>query len=337
MIGHVSRVGELVLEKAHQMLKRAIRQGNSKDIQLSSMNSAIFSDWEGRLHSQIAGAISGSPQDTLGCFCLFSGREAVAVKNGKLTEKDAFQVRQVIGPDSCIPVVLATCNRSVHSARADNDFLHELSWHLTGNLQTISESGRTSACSRVRALAIFKHAKRFQGSPQSHLFGDELRVLAKNGIPALSLRVGDIVELVCYYPNELHFHSPFIMHRCNTTHMAKAPEGAKLWALMALFRGAGCEHRNEIWAALRPCSPIPGARASKGFNRYNSPHFVSDTICFAQVKSNMHPVGVLHFCNSFCNPTLQGNRIKHFPPSILDEGAIFFPIRRNNGYPPRQG
>ncbi len=42
MIGHVSGIGELVLEKAHQILEYAIKSSNSKDVQIQSIQGAIF-------------------------------------------------------------------------------------------------------------------------------------------------------------------------------------------------------------------------------------------------------------------------------------------------------
>ncbi len=44
MLGHVSRVAELVLEKAHQTLKRAIKISNEKEVHSACMNSAAVSD-----------------------------------------------------------------------------------------------------------------------------------------------------------------------------------------------------------------------------------------------------------------------------------------------------
>ncbi len=49
MVGHVAHIGELSLEKAHKLLKRAIRQSNNKYSQLQAMNRAIFTDWQRRM------------------------------------------------------------------------------------------------------------------------------------------------------------------------------------------------------------------------------------------------------------------------------------------------
>ncbi len=44
MMGHISRFGELVLEKRHEALKRAVKQSNNKDAQIQAMKDIALSD-----------------------------------------------------------------------------------------------------------------------------------------------------------------------------------------------------------------------------------------------------------------------------------------------------
>ncbi len=106
MVGHVSRSGELFFEKAHQILKRGIRQSNHKDIQLLSMTSAIFNDWEARLTTNIKNVFQKEKRAILACFRLLSGREAVSALNGSISEANAEKVIRALGPPHCVPAFL---------------------------------------------------------------------------------------------------------------------------------------------------------------------------------------------------------------------------------------
>ncbi len=122
MMGHISRVDELVLEKCHQSLKRAIHQSNNKDIQLFSMSTAMFNDWEGRLNMQVKNSLSGDSRAIIGCFRLLAGREAIVTSKGNLDEAQKQNVLQAFGPISCIPNLLECGRGSVVSSRALSGF-----------------------------------------------------------------------------------------------------------------------------------------------------------------------------------------------------------------------
>lgn len=68
MIGSVHRIGELPLEKTHQLFKRAIGQSINKYVQIQSVQNAIFDDWQGRLTLQVPVALKGIPLFELGCY-----------------------------------------------------------------------------------------------------------------------------------------------------------------------------------------------------------------------------------------------------------------------------
>ncbi len=70
MFAHVCRVAELSLEKAHQILKRAIAKSNNKNVQIQCMTSAISNDWQGRVTLTVDGALEGDARALQGCYRL---------------------------------------------------------------------------------------------------------------------------------------------------------------------------------------------------------------------------------------------------------------------------
>ncbi len=74
MVGHMSSIGELVFEKTHQCLKRALRQSNSKNVRISSMLSIAVDDWQGRVTSIISGALGGEERSLFAFYRLLYGR-----------------------------------------------------------------------------------------------------------------------------------------------------------------------------------------------------------------------------------------------------------------------
>ncbi len=102
MVGHVARAAELVFEKAHQPLNRAVKQSNNKNSHLSAIASATISDSLGRLSMICDGALRRDATDLRGCFRLLAGREAVASIEGTLSADHVDQVVRALGPDYCV-------------------------------------------------------------------------------------------------------------------------------------------------------------------------------------------------------------------------------------------
>ncbi len=273
MVGRVSQVGELVLEKAHQTLKRAIRHGNNKDLQLLSMSAAIYNDWEWRLSMQAKEAIEGNPIATIGCFRLLAGREAVANANGQLTAMHRDQLLLALGPVACVPTVLESGRRRVISIRSDRTFLKDLSWNFTGNMETVNQPGDIYISSRLHVLGLFQHANRFAGPRPAQKFAEEPKILTKYDTSLLALRVADVVQMVCYRPNQISFHVPFFVNKNSVGEKMDHSEGYALWAVSALFRPAKTDNGDNYWASLWPCIRLPLSDETNEFYRRNYHYF----------------------------------------------------------------
>ncbi len=131
MVGHVSRIGELVLEKCHQQLKRAIKNSNNRDIQMHCIRSVAFGDWQGRLTMFAGSAVEGCKTSLLGCYRLLAGRESLFSLHGTLSEAHYNFVRHVFGPGGCLAKELISEGRNVVSSRADH-VQKNISWNITG-------------------------------------------------------------------------------------------------------------------------------------------------------------------------------------------------------------
>ncbi len=127
-VGHISVVGELVLEKAHQGLKRALLQSNYKNVQIFGMQSVAMDDWQGRLSSVISAALRGKKRSLFACFRLLNGREEAIALNGELSEAQANQVYRALGPELCLLDALQRQGRTVISSKYQRKA--SLTWEL---------------------------------------------------------------------------------------------------------------------------------------------------------------------------------------------------------------
>ncbi len=327
MVGHASRVGELVLEKCHQSLKRAICQGNNRDVQLTAMSSVMFTDWKGRLSIQANDALEGNYSAMLGCFRLLAGRDAVASVHAHLSAIHKQEVILALGPVSCVPTFLQTEKSSVVALRALRGFYDEISWSFLGNYEVAVQNATLSDPMRNRALVAFKNAYRFRRSFAVYAFADELRA---------TTRTGDVVEIQCYKPYDIPFHCPFLIHHHSIGNAAQGTQGSTIWAVSSLFRPEHSDSDSEFWACLRPCLPLAHVPPFQGFYRHHPRYYVGQPIRFARVGLYMTPVAVLHDCDPVhCHFVQRKPEIAHFPQSVFDSDAIFFTLRRSQGYPPR--
>ncbi len=138
VIGNITRIGKLQLEKAHQVLKRAIRQSNNKDVHIQSVQSAIFNDWQGRLSIQVPKALAGEKYSELGCYRLLFGRESVFALQGSLTLEKRKLVHRMLGPFCCVPALLKTQGKSIISPRVISST--PLKWTLNSNTECADTS-----------------------------------------------------------------------------------------------------------------------------------------------------------------------------------------------------
>ncbi len=334
MVGHLSIVGELVLEKAHQSLKRAISQSNNKDIQLQSMNSVIFSDWHARLSMFAHGALEADEKTVIGFYRLLSGRESTSTMIDRVSASHRDQVRRALGPPCCVPALLVKERRSVISPRAQQGLWTECSWILDREAggMTLSSGLRGQILELLQQYGLVDCVSTVQ-------FGSHVRATANRGISLLSIKAGNVLEVLTYRPSDEAFHIPLIVHRNNVgPEFQEEPEGLSIWSAAAFFRKICANGKSELWAVLHPCRKSATEGSTRGLNKYSALYSVSPSICFVEVSTNLRKVGKLHDCSpGLCRPVQYKSEIDHNDPSLPHSTSFFYVRGRCDGFPPRQG
>ncbi len=135
MVGHMSLIGELVLEKAPQRLKRALKQSNIKYAHLQSMLSVSFDDWRGRSTSIASGCFENDKHAVACCSRLLSGREPIEALNGGISPTLKNEIRTALGPELCILTELRCQANSVLSPRSSS--VSKFHWSVKGAVRPV--------------------------------------------------------------------------------------------------------------------------------------------------------------------------------------------------------
>ncbi len=190
----MSRIGELVMEKAHQSLKTAIRHSNNRDVQVISMMSIAISDWQDRLTMVVPDALRGDSAALRCCFRLLAGREALFALDGRLRPEHYAQVMATLGPITCVPYELHTQGCTVLSPRLPN---MDLQWKIEEKIEVLSSLTSFSTEERRRTLTCIENAYFSDLENRTVTMGDAVSCTLPNGLPGPRFRRGDVIELLC--------------------------------------------------------------------------------------------------------------------------------------------
>ncbi len=326
MVGHVARIGELSLEKAHQSLKRGIILSNNREIQLLSMNSIVFNDWIARLTLLAPLAIMRDSRAVRGFYRLLAGREAVAVIQGKLTADHEAQVYRALGPRDCVPEELRLQEKTVISPRYSS--FRNISWKLEKALEIASCVTSISTEARRCAFRIVRNEFPFYNEIRCIQFGDSISSTIQIGIPWQSFAQGDVLETLCWNPSVLRIHFPFVMQTCFIDDLVHSPlqSGSSLWCVstfLAVFRPSGdIEH----YACVAPCHEIlyEGSETRRS-KTYQVPPGILPS--FLRMHENVRKVGVVHACaTSNCKSEFKRRSISHGDNTSPLEGGTFYAL-----------
>lgn len=211
MVGQITRIGELVLEKTHQVVKRAIKLSNNRQVQLHAMQSAAINDWQGRLTMLVEDGLSSSSTARLslrGCFRLLHGREYLLALNGVLSESHYKQILQQIGPPGLLPRELREQCCSVLSRRVlQSD--QTMTWTLSGAyiLRLDAESSTVEENALIRTLRIAYSVD----LPPAKIFAAKEAFTRTSKFDGTRIKRGDILEFLCCNPHLPSFHRPFLV------------------------------------------------------------------------------------------------------------------------------
>ncbi len=340
LVGHIGRVGELVLEKAHQTLKRSIHLSNNKDIQLHAMSGASFADWQGRLSMLAQLATDGDQSAILGCFRLLAGREVVAALRGHLSRPLSAAVVHTLGPEQCIAAELQAQGQRVLSPRTTSS-TNILTWSLIRPFRIIAGASFTQSEYHKRTLEFFQKT---QAEELSHLevhFAASASSSFTNATPGVTLRRGDILEILVYYPESPSLHFPYLAQPNGSRPIGSwmSSTGVSIWFLHDLVSLKPHVGSSTIFAAVLPCAQVQGYTVSEPKQWLPKYRVCTDrSISFARLEESVRRVGVLHDCfNSTCHPVPHRISLSHSPQASPENGGVFYTLTRKHGYPPRKG
>ncbi len=339
MIGHVSRIGELVFERTHQTLKRAIRQSNNKDIQIQSVLSSTYNDWQGRMSLAVPDAILGDEFGILACLRLLGGREHVSSIRANITLEERRKVLETIGPPCCVPTLLEIVKKSVISPR--ENFLSKIStvWTISGNKEKIDHGYRSAIDDRNVVYDLVRKVLHSEGRGAVQ-FADKVIGALPGGFTVLSVSLGNVVEVACYKKSRNICHWPFVLTRCSVGALdASYAEEHSFWAVKAIFETADLSKNSKIFAAVVPCRSLVGAHLEHEYSRLQQKYtLISGRMSLLEINTSVRKVAVLHDCDpGKCIFLSQKNFIDHQRACVVQPGSVFYLKSRENGYPPRQG
>ncbi len=257
MVGQIVRIGELVLEKTHQILKRAVSRSNNQKVQLHAMHAAAIGDWQGRLTMLANNAFStgNSVLPALrGCLRLLRGRETIIALQGNITKEHSAYVLRALGSPLLMPRELSSHGRTVLSPRI---FAEEVTvkWKLPGAHQI-------APCDAVDCADVRKILSTLRVS-----YGSDLKdITVKAGKTAFSkystqvegtrFKLGDVLEILCYDPNNARFHYPLVVQVSDLPHMTawERSSGPSLWCALQFLAITTGNGRESFLAVVLPCT-----------------------------------------------------------------------------------
>ncbi len=339
MIASISRIGELQLEKTHQLLKRAIRQSNNKNVQIQSVQSAIFNDWQGRLTLQVPGALNLNHSAELGCYRLLSGREATFSTHGYLNEERRHIVRRMLGPDCCIPALLASQAKTVISPKyvPSSGYF----WNLESNKELVDINTNTiTSRSRQQAFTDFKRLCQSIGSAPRITFADIVHCTAHTDVKVCSIRSGDIIEILCAANSSGTSHF-WIVHggeELNSRLLQAERQVRLLWGVCCLFKWTNANNDSTFWASVRLCEVVYDVPREQDCSFTQKKYIMANKTTLLRVSRNFRTAAALHNCvPGTCAVSSTDLTITHCFSCDPFRGATFFIKSRKDGYPPRQG
>ncbi len=335
MVGHMCLIGELVLEKAHQVLKRALRQSNYKDVQLVSMESAAIDDWQGRLTAAIPGALKGEIADTLSCFRLLHGREAVLARNGEPSDSEKLQILKIIGSVPCIESELITQGKTVMSPRCVSKVC--FTWTVQGQKELLNLRNAVSEPTRAHLIKYLRMAFRSSLDLYTVYTGTEISSTLDKSIQGYSFRFGDVVEILCCHPKSLRLHFPFVLQTNCSDYLGSLAlhSGHVLWQIQALVSLVDESEHSTLYLGLRPCVVSTTSSANLQYEIRKYCVHGDEKISFARIDSSLRRVGVVReYAHAYSNSEHDSSLSAH---PALANGSEFFAFSRDSGFPPRQG
>ncbi len=315
MVAHLSNIGELVFEKTHQMLKRALKQSNLKDSHLQAMTSIIVDDWRKRIASSACKAYSGDEKGILSCARLLCGNNAALFARDKLSAEENQTILNVLGPKHCMLHELGPNHYAMLRSSIAEDCVEK--WELClSNQPCIGTSFVPLSVLQTDLSAHLIRALRGCVTAAQISTSTTAKSTFPNGLPGQVISCGDIIELLCLYPTLTSAHYPFLLQ---ISRAGGTLSGLAMWCVV----GFACIQRErscaEHFVAVLPCSTD-----TRG----------TSCVDFPPPYDAVKPNGIANI--SFARPDRSLRKIPRIDV-MKNDGIVSFVVRHRNGYPPRSG
>ncbi len=338
MLGHVSIVGKLVLEKAHQILKRALKLSNNREAHVLSMKTIAIDDWQGRITLLVLELHRGEDSAYISCFRLLSGREAVASINGSLSLSQKEEVIHTMGPQPFLKSALERKGKSVISSRCFDAC--DIKWAFHGKAEVLGSVQETNA----HHNAILQYLRRaFLSELDRYSISLGSRVLSSfpNGIPGPTFHNGCIIETLCYRPLDPSYHNPFLlqMNCCNSIGARPQNMGPSLWYVSAVLCFTESKEHATVYLAVQPCVMKRTLPPNNAYRCRHEEYCVdrSSDLCFAIIDAIMRKIGVIETADDdFSFSCILGDGNNSSTRAVTPPGG-FLALTRAKGYPRVEG
>lgn len=320
MFTTISHIGELVLKKRHQILKRAARRANNLEPHHHAMNTVIFNDWQARLTMNLPQAHEGDADARRACYCLLQGRETVHMCQGSPTLEDMQCTMNALLQNSPLTNELRLQGLSLGAKRVRQNGVPSTFRASRADIFTQSDSSASFLLRSLRsvhldAIGPFVWRKKIKlPSPQSQL----LQHVKRHSV----LRT--LVPSSAYCPN----HFPFVKPVTGS----ESGDNCRYWAVIDIVSvktdSLSWTHSARV---LPVCPRIVENEQMFATNTLSEPRLL-------QLTSATQIAACIHNCSSgACSPTTSPPGIEHFPGVQSLDGAPFYLLSRSHGFPPRAG
>ncbi len=154
---------------------------------------------------------------------------------GNVTQAHCNQVREAMGPNACVVSELLSQSRDVISTRSISRRTSS-TWCLRGSNE-IAQSNSTPLTVQSKITKFLQNAFSNDMEQFEVLRAQKAAMFHSKNVNGGSLTRGDIIQVLCYRPDDTPFHFPFLVqfHSIQGVTNWKESSGPSLWCILEFF------------------------------------------------------------------------------------------------------
>jgi len=315
---HIGWVSELAMERAHQYMKRTLRQSDNREVHLAAMTDAIMDDWKMRLFGILTDEIT---PDDLKIRALVPLLLKTSVCNSGCDEYLLTEIRTVLDRKSFLVSELKEQTKLSRSYRTQEQKTFQ--WKRHKSSLPLKHQSHALIDKEIDEL-LQKH---FYPEYTNKKIVKVTSVLfrKRTTIPYSLLNRGSAVEI-----NENNDHLDVFEHITNCSSGISTSRTAYFILGFFYVSNSSLDSAN-LYAIVIQLYPI---RDSLSTYIPNVKCRLTSRVRFLKMSADIEfPLLVLH------NPQFyfEGNKLNNFTPNRGHESDIFLLLNLSSGYPPRNG